>query len=180
MQRREMIVLAAAAALAGCTTTPAQQAVKRSEIDAAVDNSLGVLYADAPMARDLAQRAQAVLVFPSVLSVGFIVGGTHGHGALRKGNQTLGYWSVAGGSVGLLAGAQSKAVYVFFMTPEVLSAFMNNDVWTAGGSASIVVVDAAAQSRITAQAPVLGIVRSQQGFMANLSLDGTRFARLNV
>lgn len=180
MQRREMILLATAAALGGCATPPAQQAAKRSEIDAAVDSSLAALYSDAPMARDLAQRAQAVLVFPAVLSVGFIVGGTHGHGALRKGNQTLGYWSVAGGSVGLLAGAQTKAVYVFFMTPEVLTAFMNNEVWTAGGSASIVVVDAGAENRITATAPVIGMVRSQQGFMANLSLDGTRFARLNV
>ena len=43
------------------------------------------------------------------------------------------------------------------------------------------VVDAGVEARAdtrTAQAPIIGMVRNQQGLMANLSLDGTKFSRL--
>jgi lipid-binding SYLF domain-containing protein len=45
------------------------------------------------------------------------------------------------------------------------------------------VLDAGAEARVdtqTAQAPVIGYVRSQAGFMANLSIDGTKFNKLKL
>jgi lipid-binding SYLF domain-containing protein len=187
MDRRQLLLFTGAALAAGCTSTPttgvADPGAKRREIDAAVDNALADLYANAKGARQLTGMAKGVLVFPKVVSAGFVVGGSYGQGALRKGTTTAGYYSVGAGSVGLLAGAQSKAMYVLFMTQDALNKFEASDGWTVGADASVVVLDAGAEARVdtqTAQAPVIGYVRSQAGFMANLSIDGTKFNKLKL
>ena len=65
-------------------------------------------------------KARGVLVFPSIVAAGFVVGGSYGEGALRVRGRTSEYYSTAAGSVGLLAGAESKSVYLLFMTDEAL------------------------------------------------------------
>ena len=119
-------------------TRPDHSSATRREIDTKVDSALGDLFTNAPGSRRLFDSAQGVLIFPEVLTAGFIVGGSHGNGALRKGNATLGYYSLNSGSVGLLAGAQSRTLYMFFMTPAALARFQQSDGWTAGGDAFIV------------------------------------------
>ena len=95
--KTKLIALISATALAigsitGCSTTskppddtPAQ---KRQNIDAAVDAALASLYASDPASRELVAKARGVLVFPSVVTAGFVVGGSYGTGALRVGGQT--------------------------------------------------------------------------------------------
>ena len=182
MLQRRNLLLAGAALAAGCTTTmdPAEASAKRRQIDTQVDSAMGDLFMNAPGARAVAGAAQGVLVFPEVLTVGLVVGGSHGNGALRKGNTTLGYYSLNSGSVGLLAGAQSRTLYIFFMTPEALAKFTGSNGWVIGGDASVVVVDAGAMGRLDqARGPaVLALVRNQEGFMASLSLDGTKIEKL--
>jgi lipid-binding SYLF domain-containing protein len=184
MIQRRNLLLASAALAAGCSSTmdPAQASARRRDIDTQVDSAMGGLFAAAPGARAVANAAQGVLVFPEVLTVGLVIGGSHGNGALRKGNNTLGYYSLNSGSVGLMAGAQSRTLYLFFMTPEALNSFTGSNGWVAGGDASVVVVDAGAMARLDqARGPaVLALVRDQQGFMANLSLDGTKVTRLTL
>lgn len=184
MMHRRMVLIAGAALVAGCASTsnPAEDSARRREIDMQVDSALGDLYANAPGSRSVADASQAVLVFPQVLTAGLLVGGSHGNGALRRGNTTLGYYSLSSGSVGLLAGAQERTMYIFFMTPDALSRFQNSDGWTIGGDASVVVVDAGAMGRLDkVNGPaVLGMVRGQQGFMASLSLDGTKISKLKL
>jgi lipid-binding SYLF domain-containing protein len=186
MKRRTLLLASSAAFVAACSTTTggtADPAAKRREIDAAVDGGLADLYANVKGSRELAAKAQGILVFPKVVSAGFVVGGSYGQGALRKGGATAGYYSVGAGSVGLLAGAQTKAMYLLFMTPEALQKFEASEGWTAGADASVVVLDDSASAHIdtkTAQAPIIGYVRSTAGLMANLSLDGTKFSKLKL
>ncbi|HGO6162120.1 TPA: hypothetical protein ACK3RS_007846, partial [Burkholderia cepacia] len=80
-------VLLGSLALAGCTTTPdkpegaAASASKRQSIDASVNATLSRLYSTVPGSRELVAKSRGVLVFPSVLQAGFIVGGQSGNGA---------------------------------------------------------------------------------------------------
>jgi lipid-binding SYLF domain-containing protein len=112
------------ALLFGCTTSaPPDPAAKRREIDTTVDTALSQLQSAGAGVRELVTRARGVLVFPRVVSAGFIVGGSYGQGALRKAGATSGYYSLKEGSVGLLAGAESKAMYILFMTQEALQKF---------------------------------------------------------
>lgn len=184
LNRRNLLLYASATVVAGCSTTKGGTAdadAKRHEIDAAVDNALAELYNHAPGSRDLANKAMGILVFPKIVSAGFLIGGSYGEGALRKAGRNNAYYKVTGGSVGLLAGAQSKAMYLLFMTPDALQKFESSDGWTAGADASVVVADVGANASIdtkTAQAPIIGFVRSTAGLMANVSIDGTKFTKL--
>ncbi len=127
-------------------------------------------------------QAKGVLVFPSVVSAGFVVGGSYGQGALREGGRTTGYYSTAAGSVGLLAGADSKAVYVLFMTQEALNKFKTSSGWTAGPMRTF----GAQRGRkhldrhLNGAQPVVGYVLTNGGLMANLSLDGTKVTKLDL
>ena len=186
MNRRDLLLLAGAGLAAGCSTTTgdtADPAAKRRSINAGVDGALSKLYGQVPESRELVRKARGVLVFPDVVSAGFIVGGTYGEGARRKGEATAGYYSVGAASVGLLAGAQSKAMYVLFMTQDALQKFEASEGWTAGADASVAVAKVGADARVdteTAQAPIVGFVLTNAGLMANLSLDGTKFTRLKL
>jgi len=185
MTNRRMMLLAGAAFVAGCasgTPDPAKASAERRSIDVQVDSAMGELYTKATGARELANKSEAILVFPEVLTAGLVVGGSHGRGAMRKGNTTTGYYTLNSGSVGLLAGAQTRTLYIFFMTPDALNRFLRSDGFTVGGDASVVVVDAGAVARLDkGNAPAMfGLVLNQQGFMANLSLDGTKISKLKI
>ncbi|MBB3262309.1 lipid-binding SYLF domain-containing protein, partial [Paraburkholderia bannensis] len=113
--------LALALASSGCTTTSpsnasGQQMDKRHTIDAGFDSTLSRLYADAKGSRELVSKARGVLIFPSVIDSGLVVGGQYGEGSLRVGGHTVGYYSTATGSVGWQIGAQSRAIVFLFMT----------------------------------------------------------------
>lgn len=190
MNRKLFLAASCAALLLGaCTTTTTTEgasgsaASKRKSIDAAVDNALSRLNAQEPSATSMLNQAKGVLVFPSVVSAGFVVGGSYGQGALREGGRTTGYYSTAAGSVGLLAGADSKAVYLLFMTQEALNKFKTSKGWTAGADANVTVLNVGANASIgtsTVAQPVVGYVLTNGGLMANLSLDGTKVTKLDL
>ncbi|WP_206998409.1 BPSL1445 family SYLF domain-containing lipoprotein [Trinickia mobilis] len=195
MQKRKLMLKAAAAivvgslALAGCTTTPNQpdtsatNASKRQSINASVDATMSRLFATVPGSRELVGKARGVLVFPSVIQAGLIVGGQYGEGALRVGGSTVGYYSTATGSLGLQAGAQSKAIVFLFMTQDSLDKFRSSDGWSAGGDASVALVKMGANGAVdttTATSPVEVFVLTNAGLMGDLSLQGTKVSRLNI
>jgi lipid-binding SYLF domain-containing protein len=191
--KTKLLALAAAAVLAigsitGCsTTTPAKggenPVAKRQAIDAEVDAALSRLYAQDPGARELVAKARGTLVFPSVISAGFVVGGSYGEGALRIHGRNERYYKTAAGSVGLLAGAQSKAVYLLFMTQEALDKFMASNGWTVGADASVAMINVGANASAdsaSAKQAVIGYVLTTGGLMANLSLEGTKISPLTL
>ena len=141
MRRRKFILTSSAVlavsrlALTGCTTTESAASKtsgatgKRQTINADVDSTLARLYATVNGSRELVSKARGVLVFPSVISAGFFVGGQYGEGALRVRGQTTGYYNTVTGSFGLQIGAQSKAIIFLFMTAEALDKFRNSEDW---------------------------------------------------
>ena len=175
-------------ALAGaaCTTTSMDSgdpAAKRRAIDVDVDSALAKLYAQVAGSRELVAKSRGVLVFPAVVSAGLGVGGSYGQGALRVGSTSQGYYSTTAASVGLLAGADSKAVYLLFMTQEALDKFRASRGWTAGADASVTMLKVGASTAVDTQSlrtPVVGYALSNAGLMANLSIDGTKINKLDL
>lgn len=174
---------------AGCTTTTPQgdsaqaNQAKRSEIDAAVNEAILRLGQQEPGSRQLVQQAKGVLVFPKVFKAGFVVGGEYGEGALRIDGKTVDYYSAAAGSIGLLAGAQEKAVYILFMTDPALQQFRSSNGWQVGADASVALVNVGASGSVTtatAQQPVIGYVLTGGGLMVDASLSGTKITKLSV
>ncbi|WP_248324788.1 MULTISPECIES: YSC84-related protein [unclassified Caballeronia] len=195
MQRRILVTASSAVlalsclALTGCTTNrnagteqAAGAADQRRSIDADVDSTIQRLYASVPGSRELVGKARGVLVFPSVLQAGLVVGAQYGKGALRVGGHTVGYYSTTSGSFGLQAGAQSKALIFLFMTQEALDNFRNSKGWSAGADASVALLKMGANGTIdttTATKPVNAIVLTNAGLMADASLQGTKISRLD-
>ena len=171
---------------AGCTTTGGSSgdpAARRQAIDAAVDSALSRLFREARGSQEIVTSARGVLVFPSVVSAGFIVGGSHGQGALRKEGKTTNYFRMTEASVGLLAGAQSQAVFILFMTQDALARFEASRGWTAGVDGSIALLSLGANAQVTtqtAQQPIVGFVLTNGGLMANVSLNGNRVTPLDL
>jgi lipid-binding SYLF domain-containing protein len=188
MDKRQFLSLAAGRASSASrrlhdhrTGAGADPAEKRRSISAG-RRAIARLHTQVPDSRELMAKAKGTLVFPSVVAAGFVVGGSYGQGALRKGGRTTAYYSNAAGSVGLLAGAQSKAIYVLFMTQESLDKFRASRGWTAGADASVTMLKVGASAAVdtqTMQQPVVGYALSNAGLMANLSLDGTKINKLD-
>lgn len=196
MRRRQFILTGSAAlatvglGLAGCTTTspassasPSANAGKRDTINAGVDSTLARLYENVTGSRELVAKARGVLVFPSVISAGFWIGGQYGEGALRVNGQTTGYYSTVAGSFGLQIGAQSKALVFLFMTQEALDTFLHSQGWAAGADATVAVLKVGANGAVdtsTATGPVEAFVLTNGGLMAGVSLEGTKVSRLII
>jgi lipid-binding SYLF domain-containing protein len=141
------------------------------------------LYANVRGSRELVAKANGVLVFPSVIQAGFVVGGQYGEGALRVGGKSVGYYSTVSGSFGLQAGGQSKAIIFLFMTRDALNRFRRSDGWSAGGEGSVALVKVGANGVIdtnTATAPVEAFVLTNAGLMGDVSLSGTKVSRLKI
>ncbi|KVC20012.1 hypothetical protein WI69_09735 [Burkholderia diffusa] len=182
-------VMLSSLALAGCTTThdrpdnASTSASKRESIDASVNATLSRLYSTVPGSRELVAKSRGVLVFPNVLQAGFIVGGQSGNGALRVGGSTVGYYNTSSLSVGLQAGAQSKAIVFLFMSQDALDSFRKSEGWSAGADASVAVVKVGANGAVdsnTATAPVEVLVLTNAGLMGDLSVNGTKVTRLHI
>jgi len=190
-QRRNVLITGAGLAAltlasTGCTTTSGTSgdpAAQRQALDSSADSALSRLYAQHAGSRELINSARGVLIFPTVVSAGFIVGASSGQGVMRKGGKTTGYFRMTEGAVGLLAGAQSQAVFILFMTEPALQRFEASSGWTAGADANITMINVGANAQVTtqtAQQEVIGFVMTNAGLMGNISLNGSRITRLAI
>jgi lipid-binding SYLF domain-containing protein len=83
------LLLISLLALTGCATTGGEFAGSATDITRESNAALQDLYATNPEARQLARRAKGVLVFPSIVKAGFLVGAQYGTGgALFKKGRT--------------------------------------------------------------------------------------------
>lgn len=156
----------------------AARAASKAEIDARVDEALQALYQRSPAARELAAKASGVLVFPRVFKAGFGVGGEYGEGALLVNGEPVQYYKVASASVGFQIGGQARAQVLMFMTDPALETFRTSEGWEAGVDGSVAIAELGAGGDLSthsATEPIIGFVFGNKGLMYNLSLEGTRF-----
>ncbi|HTV05738.1 MAG TPA: lipid-binding SYLF domain-containing protein [Acidobacteriaceae bacterium] len=131
----------------------------------------------------LLNKADCVIVLPSVKKAGFIVGASYGRGVMtcRSGDNFRGPWSAptmmqsSGGSFGLQAGGQSTDFVVLVMNDEGARALMKGKA-KLGADASVaagpVGRDAEASTNASMSAEMLSYSRAQ-GVFAGVSLSGT-------
>ncbi|MGD9947190.1 MAG: twin-arginine translocation pathway signal protein [Desulfobulbus sp.] len=153
-----------------------------AQIDRDVNNALNKLYQTTPAARKMAGIAKGILVFPSIIKGGFIIGGQYGEGALRVGGRTTGYYRSLAASYGLQAGAQSFGYALFFLSDADLRYLKNSEGWEIGVGPTIVVADeglARSFSTTTAKSGVYAFFFNQKGLMAGLGIQGSKITKIN-
>ena len=134
--------------------------------------------------QDLLQKAECVVVLPSVKKVAIGFGGSYGRGAMscRSGAHYSGAWSapvmmaLEGGSWGLQLGGSSTDIILLLMNPRAADSLLNNEV-KLGVDASAAAGPkgrmAEASTDAAMKAEILSYSRSR-GLFAGISLNGAR------
>ncbi|MEM8815107.1 MAG: YSC84-related protein [Pseudomonadota bacterium] len=152
------------------------------KIDLEADKALKVFSEDINGADVFLRQAAGYLVFPRVIKVGVGVGAETGEGALRVGGKTVDYYRTTSGSIGFQLGAQAKSIVIAFMTEESLAKFRESSGWKVGVDGSVALIDLGAGKTIDTtniKDPVVGFVFGSKGLMYNLTLEGSKFSRLD-
>jgi lipid-binding SYLF domain-containing protein len=128
-------------------------------------------------------KADCVVVLPSVLKAAFIVGGSYGRGVLtcRSGRNFRGPWSapsmmaLEGASFGFQLGGQATDFVLLLMSPNSAANILKSKV-KIGGDASAaagpVGRNASAETDVTLRAEILSYSRAR-GLFAGISLAGS-------
>lgn len=133
--------------------------------------------------QDLLDKADCVVVFPSVLKAAFVVGASYGRGvmACRQGENFNGPWgaptmmALEGGSFGLQLGGEATDFVLLVMNDRGASGILSSKV-KLGGDASAaagpVGRDASAETDVSLRAEILSYSRAR-GLFAGVSLQGS-------
>ena len=162
--------------------TSSALAASADEINQRSDEALQAFKQQVDGAEVFLGQAAGYLVFPKVYKVGIGVGAESGEGVLRVGGQTVGYYRTTSGSVGLQLGAQAKSIVIAFMTREALDKFRKSEGWKVGVDGSVALVDIGVGKTIDSQNvkdPVVGFIFGSKGLMYNLTLEGSKFTKLD-
>jgi lipid-binding SYLF domain-containing protein len=169
--------------LTGCQTVGGQFSGSAGDITRDSKAALQNLYASNPEALHLAKRAKGIVVFPSIVKAGFLVGGQFGNGGtLFKNGRAAEFYNIVAGSYGLQAGVQSFNYALFFMDNASLDYLNSSDGWEIGIGPSVVIVDEGMAKLLTSttlQEGVYAFIFGQQGLMAGLGLQGSKISRIN-
>ncbi len=178
----KVILLMLAFSAGICTGANPAGAASAEKIDRNAQSTLEQLYLKSPAAKALEEKASGILVFPSVVKGGFIVGGQFGEGALLKDGNTAGYYNTVQASYGLQAGIQKYGYVLFFMSDSAMSWLDKSAGWELGVGPNIVVVDvgaAKAATTTTLQSQIYAFFINQKGLMAGLGLQGTKVSKID-
>src|SRR6202142_4712872 len=133
--------------------------------------------------QDVIDKADCVIVYPSVLKAAFIVGASYGRGVMtcRRGPNFRGRWgapsmmALEGASVGFQIGGQATDFVLLVMNSRGASSILSSKV-QLGADASAAAGpkgrDAEADTDVTLRAEVLTYSRAR-GLFAGISLEGS-------
>jgi lipid-binding SYLF domain-containing protein len=133
--------------------------------------------------QDLLDKAECVIVYPSVLKAAFVIGGSYGRGAMtcRTGEHFTGPWSaptmmaLEGGSIGFQIGGQATDFVLLVMNDRGAHAILSSKVKLgadASAAAGPVGRNASAETDVTMRAEILTYSRAR-GLFAGVSLAGS-------
>lgn len=135
---------------------------------------------DDAIPQHILDRAEAVVVIPTLVKGGFIVGAEHGKGVMSIRDRRSGAWSLpafvalTGGSLGWQIGVQSIDLVLLVMNPDGVDDLLRSE-FTLGANASIAAgpVGRSAQAATDASmsAKILAYSRAR-GLFAGVSLQG--------
>lgn len=136
--------------------------------------------ADIAIPEYILERAEAIVVIPTLMKAGFVLGGEHGSGIMSVRDRENGTWSapsfvaLTGGSVGWQIGVQSVDLVLVVTNKEGIDELLESE-FTIGANASVAAgpvgrsADASTDARMTAK--ILAYSRAK-GLFAGASIEG--------
>jgi lipid-binding SYLF domain-containing protein len=181
------LLVAALIGLPSLLNTSPLRADDKSKDEGRLENSGMVIkeILDIPddIPQSLLDKADCVIVMPSVIKGAIGIGGSYGRGAMtcRSGDNFLGPWgaptmmALEGASFGFQLGGQATDFVLLVMNQRGASSILNSKVKLgadAAAAAGPMGRDAAADTDVTMRAEVLTYSRSR-GLFAGISLEGS-------
>lgn len=126
-------------------------------------------------------RAEAIVVIPTLVKGGFVIGAEHGRGVMSVRNRAAGTWSLpafvamTGGSIGWQVGVQSTDLVLLVMNEQGVDDLLTSE-FKLGADASVAAgpvgraAQAATDARMTAK--ILAYSRAK-GLFAGVSVQGS-------
>jgi lipid-binding SYLF domain-containing protein len=186
MTKRHMFHLAVLSALVVALMTGRAYAAANSDQVERVQKSMEVLRAltsaeDSAIPEYILERAEAIIVIPSYLKGGFVVGAEHGKGIMSVRDRTANSWSLpafvsmSGGSFGAQIGLQSVDLVLVVVNRDSVAELLKNK-FTFGGDLSVaagpVGRSTKAATDLKLEAKILAYSRAK-GLFAGATLNGT-------
>ena len=171
-------LLLVTAIVAGPRTSEAGSA---AQLEADANETLHSFVRQFEGARELANKAVGILVFPSVIKAGIGFGGEYGEGILLNQQRVVGYYNLVSASFGFQLGVQQRSVIIMFMTQDALAGFEQRAGWKVGVDGSVAIVTIGIGGSIDTDkitSPVIGFVLDPKGLMYNLTLEGSKISRI--
>jgi lipid-binding SYLF domain-containing protein len=142
-----------------------------------------ILAAPDSIPQSVLDKADCVVILPSVLKFAFIFGGSYGRGVMtcRGGKTFHGHWgaptmiALGGGSAGLQLGGNATDFVLLLMSPRSATSILSSKVKIGGDAAAAagpVGRTASAETDVTLRAEILSYSRAR-GLFAGISLTGS-------
>lgn len=183
LMKTRSIVAIALITIAGNLLFPALSlAASASAIDRDAKAALAKLYKNTSGAKALADKAVAVLIFPSIAKGGFIIAGQFGDGALQRKGKSVAYYRSLAASYGFQAGAQAFGYVLFFMDEESVKYLDNSAGFELGSGPSLVVLDSGFGKNLsttTIKKGIYAFIFDQKGLMGGVGIQGTKITKIN-
>jgi lipid-binding SYLF domain-containing protein len=158
------------------------EAASAAQIDAEVNATFHSFEDQIGGARELANKAAGILVFPSVVKAGIGFGGEYGEGLLLVHQRPAGYYNLLSASFGFQLGVQERSIIIMFMTDQALAGFERRAGWKIGVDGSVAIVTLGVGGSIDTDkitSPVVGFILDPKGLMYNLTLEGSKISRIS-
>ena len=178
--KRAFLFLLAGAFVA---STAQAQSDENKRIRTAGEVMVEILNIPDDIPQDLLNKAECVIVLPSVKKFAMGIGGSYGRGVMtcRSGKSFKGDWSaptmmaLEGGSFGLQLGGQATDFVLLVMNPRGADSILTSQVKLGADMAAAAGPkgrSAAASTDVTLRAEILSYSRSR-GLFAGISLEGS-------
>jgi SH3 domain-containing YSC84-like protein 1 len=163
--------------------TPADKAKNRSDVVARLDDSAKVLTdlmgaGDSAIPEKILSGAKCVMVVPSMIKGGFVIGGRHGRGVVTcrnaNGWSAPAFASIDGGSWGAQIGVESVDLVLLFMGEKGAQRLLQDNFKIGGevsAAAGPIGRQASADTDVKLNAEILTYSRAR-GLFAGLELTG--------
>lgn len=180
---RKTIFTLMALALAALPSLAADDKKETDRLDNAGTVLEEILNVPDDVPQDLLDKAECVVIFPSVLKFAIGFGGSYGRGAMicRSGEHYTEAWgapsmaALEGGSFGFQLGGQATDFVLLIMNPRGAKAILSSKVKLGAGISAAAGPkgrDASASTDATLRAEILSYSRSR-GLFAGISLEGS-------
>ena len=124
----------------------------------------------------LAQQARAIVIFPSVKKLGFIIGGMYGEGIViynNDGARSVGGAEISSASIGLQIGYEDNYLVIFVMNDSVIEKMRKSQITLSGDATAVAGNYSADSGAIDVLNQDMYVFTNKGGLFAGVSLGGS-------